>query len=98
MGVFGRVRQKHSKNRNAPQSMSSYEDFDGLNLGLSFVEDYVSVHSCKMTGGVIVFTAHTHTCVCVSAHIHMGVTQAHNYTVRRRLSGIIHMNLMFNIV
>lgn len=43
------------------------------------------MRSCKMAGGVIIFK------VCVCAHIHMGVTQANNCTLRRRLSGIMHM-------
>lgn len=33
------------------------------------------------------------TYVRVCAHIHMRVTQAHNYAVRRRLSGIIHRRI-----
>lgn len=47
-----------------------------------------------MTGATIVWEENTcRIWVCVRAHVHRGVIQAYNYTVRRRVNGTIHRRI-----
>ncbi len=83
--MLGRVGEYYCKNRKSPKLMRSSEGLTSLIQVLYLMGDCVPVLSRKMTGGVIMFEAHTH-----NIHSHIGVIQAYNYTVRRTLSGIMH--------
>lgn len=68
-----RVSQDMCRNTESPRLMRSYGDFDDSNPRPVTRRARVSVHSCKMTGAVIMFEEHSHTSACIGALIYTWV-------------------------
>lgn len=72
-GCVRGVSEDICKSTESPRLMRSYGDFDEFNPGPVTCRDHVSVHSCKMTGAVIMFEAYTHASVCICALLYTWV-------------------------